>query len=138
MRVHPVLAVLLGLALAGCATSPPSSTSAADTFCTVYRATNDTVDTAYAQITQTASAQTVQSALDTIVAQLKTAVDASPPEAIKSDLQTMHTATAEARDQLAAVGYNLAQLPGGPPAVNNPEFETSARKVLQWGQTHCR
>lgn len=44
--------------------------------------------------TQTASAHMVHSALDTIVAPFKTAVDASPPEAIKSDLLAMHTAMA--------------------------------------------
>lgn len=140
--MHPVFVIgtaLWGLALAGCGTSPPSGASAVDApaFCTLYRATNDIVDTAFAQITPAASAQTVQSALDTIVTQFKAVVDASPPATIKIDLQTMHTSMVQAQGQLAAVGYRIAQLPGGPPAVNNPEFGAAARNVANWGHTNC-
>jgi outer membrane murein-binding lipoprotein Lpp len=139
MRKHTVFAattVLSGLVLAGCANSS-ATTDSIPSFCTLYRTTNDQLDAAYAQITQHASPQTVHSALDTIVAQLRTALDASPPESVKSDLQTMYTAMVQAQGQLAAVNYEVAQLPGGPPAVDNPQFSEAARNITRWGNTNC-
>ncbi len=141
MGKHTVLAaaVVFGLTLVSCGTSSASGTAPASTssYCTVYRATTGKIDAAYGQITPTANAETVHSAFDTIVAQFKTAMNSSPPAAIKNDLQAVHNAVVEAERQLAAVSYNLTQLPDGPPAINNPEFQRAARNITQWAKTNC-
>lgn len=132
--------VLLGLTLGACGTSstsgsaPAGSTSA---FCTVYQPADDKVGAAADQINPSASPQTVQAALDTIVSQAEVVLDASPSPAVKDDLQTFYNAVVEARSQVAAVDYDIAQLPGGAPAVRDPKFHEAAKAIEEWARTHC-
>ncbi|MGH3765633.1 MAG: hypothetical protein ACRDS0_24950 [Pseudonocardiaceae bacterium] len=64
-------------------------------------------------------------------------LDSSPPAEIKNDLQTVYNTVVEAERQLAAVSFSITQLPSGPPATKNPNFQQAAKNVAQWAHSNC-
>jgi outer membrane murein-binding lipoprotein Lpp len=136
-RAITAATVLSAFVLAGCGSSATSSgASGTAEFCGTFRPISAKVNAARDQINTTPSSQTLQASFSTIVTQVKMGLDASPPAAVKGDIQTFYDAVVQTQSQLAAIGYDLTKLQK-PLALQDPKSLQAGKAVEQWSHVNC-
>jgi hypothetical protein len=126
----------VAFALVGCGSATSSGASSTAGFCDTYRPIKAKVNAARDQMNATPSSQTLQASFNTIVTQVKIGLDASPPAAIKGDIQTFYDAVVKTQSQLAAVGYDGTKLQE-PLALQDPKSQQAGNAVDQWSHVNC-